>query len=148
MVTGTYIVNNHPASILFDTGADKSFVSTTFASLFELPVTTLKSPYTVEIANGKLIHARNVIRNCMLKLDNHEFSIDLIPMNLGSFDIVVGMDWLSRNHAEIICSERLIQIPLPSGNVLRIFGDKPCRELKIIFSVILRNNILHSWRML
>ncbi|KAD4180372.1 hypothetical protein E3N88_28963 [Mikania micrantha] len=53
-------------------------------------------------------------------------------MTLGSFEVVIGMDWLSKNNAEIVCSEKLIRIPLPSGETMRIYGEKPCRGLKIV----------------
>ncbi|KAI3784168.1 hypothetical protein L1987_43262 [Smallanthus sonchifolius] len=67
-----------------------------------------------------------------LTLNDHTFSIDLIPITLGSFDIIVGMDWLSHNHAEINCSEKLIRIPLPSSETMEIFGEKPFKSLKFI----------------
>ncbi|KAD0254408.1 hypothetical protein E3N88_44556 [Mikania micrantha] len=53
-------------------------------------------------------------------------------MTLGSFEVVVGMDWLSKNHAEMVCSEKLIRLPLPSGEMMQVYGEKPCRGLKIV----------------
>ncbi|KAI3818361.1 hypothetical protein L1987_12166 [Smallanthus sonchifolius] len=53
-------------------------------------------------------------------------------MQLGSFDIIIGMDWLSKHHAEVICYEKCIRIPLPSGDTLVIFGEKPCRGLQLM----------------
>ncbi|KAI3784347.1 hypothetical protein L1987_43445 [Smallanthus sonchifolius] len=132
VVTGTFLINNRYASILFDTGADKSFVSLEFEPLLKTCRTALEPSYTIEIADGKLTVVHSVVRGCALTLNDHTFSIDLIPITLGSFDIIVGMDWLSHNHAEINCSEKLIRIPLPSGETLKIFGEKPCKGLKFI----------------
>ncbi|KAI3819010.1 hypothetical protein L1987_12832 [Smallanthus sonchifolius] len=101
VINGTFLVNNHYASILFDTGADRSFVSLTFESQLAKQRTKLDNPYSVEIANGKSIAINYVIRNCNLELNNHEFSVDLLPMQLGSFDVIIGMDWLSKHHAEV-----------------------------------------------
>ncbi|KAI3695251.1 hypothetical protein L1987_78243 [Smallanthus sonchifolius] len=53
-------------------------------------------------------------------------------MPLGSFDIIIGMDWLSNHHAEVICFEKCIRIPLPSGETLRVFGEKRCKGLKLM----------------
>ncbi|KAI3811045.1 hypothetical protein L1987_20761 [Smallanthus sonchifolius] len=100
VINGTFLVNNHYASILFDTGADRSFVSLTFESRLAKQRTKLDNSYSVEIANGKSITINFVIRDCNLELNNHEFSVDLLPMQLGSFDIIIGMDWLSKHHAE------------------------------------------------
>ncbi|XP_076916528.1 uncharacterized protein LOC143576288 [Bidens hawaiensis] len=64
-------------------------------------------------------------------LENLRFSIDLLLVELGSFDIVVGMDWLSKNGAEIICSEKLVRLPTPTGQILSIRGDQSNTELKL-----------------
>ncbi|KAI3704334.1 hypothetical protein L1987_74552 [Smallanthus sonchifolius] len=132
VVNGTFLVNNHYASILFDTGADRSFVSLTFESRLAKQRTKLDNSYSVEIANGKSITINSVIHDCNLELNNHEFSVDLLPMQLRIFDIIIGMDWLSKHHAEVICYEKCIRIPLPSGDTLVIFGEKPCRGLQIM----------------
>ncbi|KAI3732729.1 hypothetical protein L1987_63936 [Smallanthus sonchifolius] len=132
VVNGTFLVNNHYASVLFDTGADKSFVSLTFESRLAKQRTKLDNSYSMEIANGKSITINSCIRNCNLDLNNHVFSVDLVPMQLGSFDIIIGMDWLSKHHAEVISYEKCIRIPLPSGDTLVIFGEKPCRGLQLM----------------
>ena len=62
----------------------------------------LEPSYTIEIANGKLLSANTIIQGATLILNDYPFTIDVIPMTLGCFDIVVGMDWLPRNRAAII----------------------------------------------
>ncbi|KAI3704519.1 hypothetical protein L1987_74741 [Smallanthus sonchifolius] len=57
---------------------------------------------------------------------------DMLPVDLGSFDVVIGMDWLSKNHAEIVCFEKIVQIPLPNGEVLSIQGEKSGVTLRMI----------------
>ncbi|KAI3802553.1 hypothetical protein L1987_30689 [Smallanthus sonchifolius] len=128
IVTGTFPINNHYASVLFDSGADMSFVSNDFKSLLGIKASKLDQSYTIELANGKLIETREVFRGCTLCLENHTFNIDLLPVELGSFDIVIGMDWLTKNHAEIVCFEKIVRIPLPSGEILSIQGEK-CRTM-------------------
>ncbi|KAI3682772.1 hypothetical protein L1987_83010 [Smallanthus sonchifolius] len=132
IVTGTFPINNHYASILFDTGADLSFVSNDFKSLLDIKPSKLDQKYTIELANGKLINTEEVIQGCTLCLKNHTFSIDLLPVDLGSFDVVIGMDWLSKNHAEIVCFEKIVQIPLSNGEVLSIQGEKSGVTLRMI----------------
>ncbi|XP_076952750.1 uncharacterized protein LOC143626583 [Bidens hawaiensis] len=67
----------------------------------------------------------SVIRSCKMNLNGHIFSIDLIPMQLGCFDIIVGMDWLSSHCAKIVCFEKIIRIPIADGQSLRVVGEKP-----------------------
>ncbi|GJW91805.1 putative reverse transcriptase domain-containing protein [Tanacetum coccineum] len=89
--TGTFLLNNRYALILFDTGADRSFVSTTFSSLIDIILTTLDHGYDVELANGRIIWVNTLIRGCTLKFLNHPFNIDLMPVEMGSFDVIIGI---------------------------------------------------------
>ncbi|GJW32176.1 putative reverse transcriptase domain-containing protein [Tanacetum coccineum] len=111
VVTGTFLLNNHYASILFDTGADRSFISTAFSSLINIAPTLLENCYDVELADGKIVRIDTIIRGCTLNFLDHPFNIDLMPVELGSFDVIVGMDWLRRCHAVIVCDEKLVQVP-------------------------------------
>ncbi|KAI3802061.1 hypothetical protein L1987_30185 [Smallanthus sonchifolius] len=132
VVNGTFLVNSQYASILFDTGADKSFVSLNFERLLAKTRSQLEKTFTVEIANGDSLTIGSIIYDCSLELNDHSFPINLVPMPLGSFDIIIGMDWLSNHHAGVICFEKCIRIPLPSGETLRVFGEKPCKGLKLM----------------
>ncbi|GJS94462.1 putative reverse transcriptase domain-containing protein [Tanacetum coccineum] len=119
VVTGTFLLNNRYASILFDTGADRSFISTAFSSLIDIAPTPLENSYDVELADGKIVGIDTIIRGCTLNFLNHPFNIDLMPVELGSFDVIIGMDWLRRCHAVIVCDEKLVRIPY--GNETLIF---------------------------
>nr|GFC28667.1 putative reverse transcriptase domain-containing protein [Tanacetum cinerariifolium] len=101
-VTGTFLLNNCYASVLFDTGADGSFVSTEFSSQFDIAPTVLDHDYAVELADGRIVGVNTVIRSCTLNFLNHPFNIDLMPVEMGSFDVIIGMDWLSRYQAVIV----------------------------------------------
>ncbi|KAK1439863.1 hypothetical protein QVD17_05685 [Tagetes erecta] len=135
VVNGMFLVNDHYASILFDSGADKSFVSLEFASSFTVGRVRLDKPYVVEIANGKNVSISTSFMGCELKLQGHVFHVDLLPMTLGSFDVIIGMDWLSANGAEILCREKVVRIPLPSGQILNVSGEKPPTGLKLMSCV-------------
>ncbi|GJU90919.1 reverse transcriptase domain-containing protein [Tanacetum coccineum] len=90
VVTGTFLLNNRYASFLFDTGADRSFVSTAFSLLIEIIPATLNNYYEVELADGKIIRVNTIIRGYTLNFLNHPFNIDLMPIELGSFDVIIG----------------------------------------------------------
>ncbi|GJT07298.1 putative reverse transcriptase domain-containing protein [Tanacetum coccineum] len=111
VITGTFLLNNRYATILFDTGADRSFVSNTFSALINITLITLESYYDVELANGKIIGVNTIIHGCTLNFMNHPFNIDLMPVPLGSFDIIIGMDWLTKYHGVIICNEKIVRVP-------------------------------------
>ncbi|GJR85131.1 putative reverse transcriptase domain-containing protein [Tanacetum coccineum] len=92
VVTGTFLLNNRYASILFDTGADRSFISTAFSFLINIVPTPLENCYDVELADGKIIRIDTILRGCTLNFLGHPFNIDLMPVELGSFDVIIGMD--------------------------------------------------------
>jgi hypothetical protein len=131
VVTGTFLLNNHPAKVLFDSGADRSFVSTSFASLLNIHPTELHTTYEIELANGELVSTNTVIQGCTLLLLDEPFDIDLMPIKLGSFDMVIGMDWLSKNRVRIICDEKVVHIPF-QGETLIIRGERSKTRLGII----------------
>ncbi|GKB71388.1 putative reverse transcriptase domain-containing protein [Tanacetum coccineum] len=81
--------------------------------------------YEIEIASGQLVEIDKVIKGCKLEIKGHVFGIDLIPFGHGSFDVIIGMDWLYNYKAKIICHEKVVRIPLPDGKVLRVLGEKP-----------------------
>ncbi|GJY65447.1 putative reverse transcriptase domain-containing protein, partial [Tanacetum coccineum] len=123
VVTGTFLLNNRYASVLFDNGADRSFVSTTFSSQINITPTALDHYYDVELADGRIIGLNTILRGCTLNFLNHPFNINLMPVELGSFDVIIGMDWLARYHAVIVCGEKIVRIPW-GNEILIIHGDK------------------------
>ncbi|GJY97212.1 putative reverse transcriptase domain-containing protein [Tanacetum coccineum] len=109
VITGTFLLNNRYAIILFDTGADRSFISNTFSALMDITPTTLENHYDVELADGKIIGVNTIIHGCTLNFMNHPFNIDLMPVPLSSFDAIIGMDWLTKHHGVIICDEKIVR---------------------------------------
>ncbi|GKB79040.1 putative reverse transcriptase domain-containing protein [Tanacetum coccineum] len=123
VVTGTFLLNNRYASILFDTGADRSFISTTFSSLIDIAPTPLENSYDIELADGKIVGIDTIIRGCTLNFLNQPFIIDLMPVELGSFDVIIDMDWLRRCHAVIVCDEKLTQEYMAKGYLPKVFPE-------------------------
>ncbi|GJY08642.1 reverse transcriptase domain-containing protein [Tanacetum coccineum] len=111
VVMGTFLLNNRYASILFDTGADRSFVSTAFSCQIDITSTALDHYYDVELADGRIIGLNTILRGCALNILNHPFNMDLMPVELGSFDAIIGMDWLVKYQAIIVCAEKIVRIP-------------------------------------
>ncbi|GJV67598.1 putative reverse transcriptase domain-containing protein [Tanacetum coccineum] len=97
--------------------------------------------YDIEMADGNLVSTNTIIQGCTLTLLNQPFEIDLMPIKLGSFDVVIGMDWLSKYHARIICDEKVVHIPI-DGETLIIRGDRnlpglpPVRQVEFQIDLI------------
>ncbi|GKC21035.1 putative reverse transcriptase domain-containing protein, partial [Tanacetum coccineum] len=126
VVTGMFLLNNHYASILFDTGADRSFVSTAFSSQIHITPSILDHYYDVELADGRIIRLNTNFRGYTLNFLNHPFNIDLIPVELGSFDAIIGMDFLAKYQAIIVYVEKIVRIPW-GNETLIVRGDRSNR---------------------
>ncbi|GJZ13073.1 putative reverse transcriptase domain-containing protein [Tanacetum coccineum] len=140
VVTSTFLLNNRYATALFDSGADKSFVSTNFSTLINIEPVELDTSYEVELADGKVVSTNNVLIGCTLNLLNRSFPFDLMVIELGSFDIIIGMDWLSRYDAAILCGEKKVRIPL-EGKTLVVEGNRNNSRLKIVSCIKARTYI-------
>ncbi|GJQ98201.1 putative reverse transcriptase domain-containing protein [Tanacetum coccineum] len=104
-------------------------------SLIDIVPTPLDNSYDVELADGKIVRIDSIIRGCTLNFLDHPFHIDLMPVELGSFDVIIGMDWLRRCHAVIVCDEKLIQVPY-GNETLTFYGNESSNERESQLAVI------------
>nr|GEY41528.1 putative reverse transcriptase domain-containing protein [Tanacetum cinerariifolium] len=109
-------------------------------TLINIKPVKIDTSYEVELADGKIVSTNNVLKGCTLNLLNHYFPIDLTVIELGSFDLVIGMDWLSKNDAAILCGEKKVRIPLKNKTLI-IEGDRNQSRLKIISCIKARKYI-------
>nr|GEV55105.1 reverse transcriptase domain-containing protein [Tanacetum cinerariifolium] len=89
VVMGTFLLNQHLARVLFDSRTDKSFVSISLAFMLNIPPITIDAIYDIKMADGNLVSTNTIIQGCTLTLLNQPFEIDLIPIKLDSFDIII-----------------------------------------------------------
>ncbi|GJX06591.1 putative reverse transcriptase domain-containing protein [Tanacetum coccineum] len=136
VVIGRFLLNNLYASIIFDTGANRSFVFTAFSSLIDITPTTLNHYYNVELADGKIIRINTIIRGCALNLLNHPFNIDVIPIELGCFDVIIGIDWFAKYHVVIVCDDKLVRIPFRNETLI-VRGDGSNQRNETRLNIIL-----------
>ncbi|GJS94313.1 putative reverse transcriptase domain-containing protein [Tanacetum coccineum] len=135
VITGTFLLNNRYASVLFDPGADRSFVSTAFSFQIDITPSTLDHYYDVELADKRIIRLNAIIKGCTLNFLNHPFNIDLMPLELGSLDVIISMDWLAKYQAIIVCAEKIVRIPW-GNEMLIVRGDESYRGNETRLSII------------
>ncbi|GJS58624.1 putative nucleotidyltransferase, ribonuclease H [Tanacetum coccineum] len=119
-----FFLNDHFVTVLFDSGADFSFISIEFAPILNVKPSIVNPGYVIEVADGKKVEVDRVIRDCKLELGSSLFSINLIPLGHGSFDVIVGMDWLCQHKAVIVCHEKVVEILVEDGRILRVHGER------------------------
>ncbi|GJW20124.1 putative reverse transcriptase domain-containing protein [Tanacetum coccineum] len=132
VVTGMFLLNQHLDRVLFDSEADKSFISTSLASMLNIPPITIDTFYDIEMADGNLVSTNTVIQDCTLTLLKKPFKIDLMSIKLGSFNVVIGMDWLSKYHAKILFDEKVVHIPIDDETlIIRVMEKKKSDEKRL-----------------
>nr|GEU80246.1 reverse transcriptase domain-containing protein [Tanacetum cinerariifolium] len=88
----------------------RSFVDTRFSVMLDIDPIKIGASYEVELADGRVASTNTVLKGCTLNLVNHIFEIDLMSIELGTFDVIIGMDWLVKHDAVIICGEKVVRI--------------------------------------
>nr|GEZ41634.1 reverse transcriptase domain-containing protein [Tanacetum cinerariifolium] len=131
VVMGMVLLNQHLSRVLFDSRADKSFISLSFASMLKIQPITIDAFYDIEMADGNLVSTNTVIQGCTLTLLNQPFKIDLMLIKLSSFDVVIGMDWLSKYRAKILCDEKVIHIPNDGETLIIRVMEKKSYEKRL-----------------
>ncbi|GJV11391.1 putative reverse transcriptase domain-containing protein [Tanacetum coccineum] len=96
------------------------------------------------LADGKSLTTNTILRGCTLNLQNHLFNIDLLPIELGSFDIIVGMDWMAEHHAEVVCYEKYIRVPY-GNDMLIMQGERSGVKNESRFEVISSIRMQKLW---
>ncbi|KAJ9539518.1 hypothetical protein OSB04_032251 [Centaurea solstitialis] len=138
VVTGTFLVNSLPALVLFDSGASKSFVSLSFCKGFTNVMGRLDKPLKVEIAAEEYRLCSDVYRDVVIELEGVEFRIDLIPIPMREINVVVGVDWLSRNGGHIDCEFERV------WGELTILSERRRRPPKLCTLAKARKHVLHG----
>ncbi|GJR17593.1 putative reverse transcriptase domain-containing protein [Tanacetum coccineum] len=106
-----------------DSNIVTDFIKNILSSQMDITPSTLDHYYDVELADGRIIGLNTILRGCTLNLLNHPFNINLMPVELGSFDAIIGMDWLAKYQAIIVCAEKIVRIPW-GNETLIVHGDK------------------------
>ena len=116
VTTGTFLVNQHPTIVLFDSGASHSFMSQTFASKHDQRVVTVdKGGYYISIAKNN-ISTNQIVRDVRISISNQEYTSDLVVLPGLGIDVILGMKWRSGHGVLIDTLTRTIMLREPQSN--------------------------------
>ncbi|XP_057490945.1 uncharacterized protein LOC130776710 [Actinidia eriantha] len=113
-VTSTLLVNNEKAYVLIDRGATHSFVSTIFCLYLDRSCSPLSQPLLVSTPVGDVVVVEEVYKECVLKIGEKELLVDLMPLSIHDFDLILGMNWLAAYHASIDCFKKEVVFKMPN----------------------------------
>nr|GEW96406.1 hypothetical protein [Tanacetum cinerariifolium] len=97
--------------------------------------------YVVEHADGRILETNIGLRGCTLGLLGHSFDIDLMPVELGGFDVIIDMDWLAKYHALIVYDEKFVYIPYGDEVLINRGDDYDGKREKaeVVFQLLKQN---------
>ncbi|GJV17351.1 putative reverse transcriptase domain-containing protein [Tanacetum coccineum] len=123
------LYNNHQLQQNRRQEAVRAYAVTLFGN--NSPSITIDTFYDIKMADGNLVSTNTVIKGCTLTLLDQPFEIDLMPIKLGSFDVVIGMDWLSKYHAKILYDEKVVHIPINGKTLIIRVMEKKSDEKRL-----------------
>ena len=113
VIVGTFLVNQHPAVVLFDSRASHSFMSQIFASKHDQRVVTIdKGGYCISVARNN-ISTNQIVRDVRISINNREYTSDLVVLPGLGIDVILGMKWMSGHGVLIDTSTRTIMLREP-----------------------------------
>lgn len=118
--------------IFFDSGAKYSFISRKCDRILELPLHKCESSLLVEVVSDKSVPVSDCMRNIVINLNWSKFHEKLLPIELNSFDVVLGIDWLCENYIEILYRKKMVKINPLGREPFMVYGEKRCVNFGII----------------
>nr|GFC03289.1 hypothetical protein [Tanacetum cinerariifolium] len=118
----------------------RSFIDTRFSAMLDIDLIKIGASYEAELANGRVASTNTILKGCTLNLLNRIFELDLMPIELGTFDVIIGMDWLVKHDVVIVCGKKVVCIPY-GNEMLIVESDKGMLRLKVISCIKARKYV-------
>ena len=109
---------------LIDPGSTHSYICTTIPSLGSLPKSKIEYDILVTNPLRHSVIVNRVYRDCPIKIREYEFPRDLIELSFREFDVILRMDWLSRNQVVVDCIMKRVTLRTPSGEEVTFIGER------------------------
>jgi hypothetical protein len=114
IVLGMFLTSSHPATILFDSGASHSFISSSFFTKHNLPIATMKQTVLVSSPGGEM-RTKHICPAVSITIRGVDILLNLILLNSKGIDIILGMDWLSKYDGVIKCARKAERLTKKDG---------------------------------
>ena len=109
----------------------EALFSHNFRSLNNHKSCKLNKACTIEVAKKQFESTLEILSTFLLTPNNHVFHVNLIPMTIGSFYMIIGMDWLPLHQAKILCHKKVVRLPLPNNKALMTYRCKLGKNLGV-----------------
>ena len=121
-MTGAIQVFDRDAYFLIDLGATHSFISAKFIAQVNIEIQPIDCSMVVSLPTGDSLIADRVYMGCKVIIEGHEFRASLVLLDIQDFDVILGMDWLSRHHATMDCYRKEVKFYRPGKPEITFCG--------------------------
>jgi hypothetical protein len=117
VVLDMFLTSSHPATILFNSRASHSFISSSFVTKHSLPIATMKHAMLVSSPGGEM-RTKHICLAVSITIREVDFLSNLILLDSKGIDIILGMDWLSRYDRVIQCARKAVRLTKKDGTTV------------------------------
>jgi hypothetical protein len=114
VVLGMFLACSYPTTILFNSGASHSFISSSFVAKHSLPIATMKHTMLVSSPGGEM-RTKHICPEVSITIRGVDFPSNLILLDSKGIDIILGMDWLSKYDRVIQCARKAVKLTKKDG---------------------------------
>jgi hypothetical protein len=134
MVLGMILASSHHATVLFDSGASHSFISSSFVVRHQLPITIMKQTMLVSSPEGEM-RTKHICHVISITIRGVDFLANLIVLDSRGIDIILGMDWLRKYDGVILCAKRAIRLTKEDGTIVEFSATIPAEPVSLLNKV-------------
>jgi hypothetical protein len=134
VVLGMFLASSHPATILFDSGALHSFISSSFVVKHHLPITIMKQTMLVSSPGGEM-RTKHICPAISITIRGVDFLANLIVLDSKGIDIILGMDWLRKYDRVILCAKRAIRLTKEDGTIVQFNAAIQTEQVSLLNKV-------------
>jgi hypothetical protein len=134
VVLGMFLASSHPATILIDSGALHSFISSSFIVKYQLPITIMKQTMLVSSPGGEM-RTKHICPAFSITIREVDFLMNLIVLDSKGIDIILGMDWLRKYDRVILCAKRAIRLAKEDGTIVEFSVAIQAEQVSLVNKV-------------
>jgi hypothetical protein len=129
-----FLASSYPATVLFNSGASHSFISSSFVLKHQLPITIMKQTMLVSSPGGEM-RTKHICPAISITIRGVDFLVNLIILDSKGIDIILGMDWLRKYDEVILCTKRAVRLTKEDGTIVKFSAAIPVEQVSLLNKV-------------
>ena len=145
VIIGTIQVFDSDAYVLIAPGATHSFIFEKFIPQVNIEIQPIDCSMVVSLLTGDSLITDTIYMDCRVIIEGHEFRANLVLLDIQDFDVILGMDWLSRHHTTIDCFRKEVKLCRPAEPEITFCGVSKILSSSMMFVMIARKMLRKSY---